>query len=130
MTEESVDLPAAMALWEPLAAFAWRQFLAHGPGVVLIEQASLRRGAQRVADRGVWQVDAASLDLGYVPLRAVLPGDDFLPVIRESDPHRQVALIVRDADGNEQLYILEPAGIDRPSPQECAAASGPPPPTG
>lgn len=107
-----------MTLWEHLAAFAWEQHLTEGKGVVLAEHDELLAAAARVS-----KGESSSLWLGYIGASEVPPGDDFLKIILESDPKKQVLLLVRhgesDREEDEQLYLLEPAESGRPSPQEC-----------
>lgn len=108
--EQRTDLRAAIALWEPLAVEAWDATLKRGPGVLLIHRTDLRQAA---AD------DPSSLSVSHVPVATIPEGDDFGGVIRECDPARQIALIVRDEEGDEQLYVLEAEGDKRPSPETC-----------
>jgi len=125
VTNQSMSSPhtdqhiaAAIAVWEPLAAFAWGQFISNGRGVVLLEQSSLSAAAEKARQGESIAID--ELDPGYVCARDVPPSDDFAPIIAEYDPNRQIALLVRPERGDERLYILETSELhQRPTPREC-----------
>ncbi len=108
--EQRTDLRAAMALWEFLAVEAWGATLRRGPGVLLIHRADLRQAATD---------DSGALPVSHVPAATIPEGDDFGAVIRACDPAAQIPLIVRDEEGDEQLYVLEAEGDKRPSPEAC-----------
>ncbi len=103
---------AAVALWEPLAAAAWRHYERLGKGILLIDEGQLRAGS-----------DVAP---GYVPGSIIPRGDDFRPLLHAYDPTREILLLVRRVDGEEILLRLEAAGDSRPGPEACAGRASPP----
>ncbi|HRP62940.1 MAG TPA: hypothetical protein PK400_06590 [Phycisphaerales bacterium] len=115
--ESSPILNAAMALWEPLAAFAWDCYLVCGPGVLVVdEQTLLLTAAQHEAGRSV------PIQPGYAPLTDIPPGDDFIRIVKTYNPRRQIVLMViaGEADSmREQLLVLEAGDGGRPTPPEC-----------
>jgi hypothetical protein len=123
---ELTDLPpalhAAMELWERLAAFAWGQSLALDRGVVIVREEDLLAAA--LAKRAGQPVE---LPLGFVPVKDVPSGDDFLHAISKYDVKRQVVLLVgrpgKDgAEDDEQLFVLEASEHGRPLPEACFEA--------
>ncbi len=99
-----------MSIWETLAAKAWEATLQRGPGVLLVHRADLRKAATGDSDPPL---------LSHVPAATIPEGDDFGAIIRECDPASQVPLLVRDEEGEEQLYVLEAQGEKRPPPEAC-----------
>jgi hypothetical protein len=110
-------LAAALRRWEPIARYAWAQHAASGPGVVLVSAHDLLAADEALTEQGRGPGDV--LPLSYVPAGTIPRGDDFSSVISGYDPRRQVALLVGGEDGQEQLFVLEPAGPDRPAPPDC-----------
>lgn len=112
MTAEPL-IAAAQALWEPLAAYAWTAFGVHGRGAVLADAEAFRAAASSGAD--------LPADLfGFVPVAIVPKADDFRPLLLRYDPEVEVMLLIRHADGSDQMLGLA-AGGPRPRPPACAA---------
>lgn len=107
---------AAMALWDDLAAYAWSAFCRSGRGVVLIDRADLSAAAR---------TGGPAPPLSYVPVGLIPSGDDFASIISRYDPRREVALLVGDQGGDEQLLVLSPAGRDRRAPADFTDAIRP-----
>ena len=97
---------AAVALWEPLAAAAWRHYERLGKGILLIDEDQLQAGG-----------DPAP---GFVPSSIIPRGDDFRPLLHAYDPTREILLLVRRVDGEEILLRLESTADTRPAPETCA----------
>lgn len=115
--ESSPTLKAAMALWEPLAAFAWDCYLVCGPGVIVIDrQTLLLAAAQHETGR------PATIQPGYAPLTDIPPGDDFIHVVKTYNPRKQIVLMVVAGESDsmeEHLLVLEAGEGGRPTPPEC-----------
>lgn len=111
---EQALVQAAIALWEPLAARAWRYYASRGRGVLLLGAAELLEEASRQR-RGL----GTGLEPGFVSAEDVPRGDDFRPLLVGYDPARQVVLLVQRADGEETLLTLTSDETARPDPETC-----------
>ena len=108
------EVQAAMARWEPLAAFAWDRYLSLGRGAVVISKQEL------IASDDENDTDSsAEFEPGYVPIEYVPPSDDFLPLMHQYDPEQEFLLVVSEPEGADTLLRLQCDGMARPSPQRC-----------